>query len=101
MEALVQGQEDIVVIPEIFAASAIQKGMPIKIIVLYHPKTPVVLISHPDKPHSQAEGRRGQNRGSRGRRDRHILSRNVLHGNQHQQGSDGRAIARCSVPAKP
>lgn len=48
--ALVQGQEDIVIMPGIFAASAIQKGMPIKIIALYHPRTPVVLISHPDKP---------------------------------------------------
>lgn len=47
--ALVQGQEDIVIMPGIFAASAIQKGMPIKIIALYHPKTPVVMISHPDK----------------------------------------------------
>lgn len=48
--ALVQGQEDVVIVPAIFAASAIQKGMPIKIIALYHPKTPVVMISHPDKP---------------------------------------------------
>lgn len=47
--ALVQGQEDIVIMPGVFAASAIQKGMPIKIIALYHPKTPVVMISHPDK----------------------------------------------------
>lgn len=48
--ALVQGQEDVVIMPAIFAASAIQKGMPVKIIALYHPKTPVVMISHPDKP---------------------------------------------------
>lgn len=48
--ALVQGQEDIVIMPGIFAVSAIQKGMPVKIIALYHPKAPVVLISHPDKP---------------------------------------------------
>lgn len=47
--AVVQGQEDIVIMPGIFAASAIQKRMPIKIIALYHPKTPVVMISHPDK----------------------------------------------------
>lgn len=47
--ALVQGQEDVVIMPGIFAASAIQKGMPIKIIALYHPKTPVVMISHLDK----------------------------------------------------
>lgn len=32
--ALVQGQEDVVIMPAIFAASAIQKGMPIKIIAL-------------------------------------------------------------------
>jgi len=42
--ALVQGQEDIVIMPAIFAASAIQKGMPIKIIALYHPKTPVAQV---------------------------------------------------------
>jgi len=48
--ALLQGQEDVVVMPAIFAASAIQKGMPVKIIALYQPKTPVVLISQVDKP---------------------------------------------------
>lgn len=48
--ALLQGQEDVVIVPGIFAVSAIQKGMPIKIIALYHPKTPVVLASHPEKP---------------------------------------------------
>lgn len=48
--ALLQGQEDAVVLPGIFAISAIQKGMPIKLIAVYHPKTPVVIISHPDKP---------------------------------------------------
>lgn len=48
--ALLQGQEDVVVMPAIFAVSAIQKGMPIKIIALYQPKTPVVLISQPDNP---------------------------------------------------
>lgn len=48
--ALMQGQEDVVVMPAIFAVSAIQKGMPMKIIALYHPKTPVVMISHADAP---------------------------------------------------
>jgi NitT/TauT family transport system substrate-binding protein len=48
--ALLQGQEDVVILPGIFAVSAIQKGMPIKLIAIYHPKTPVVIISHPDKP---------------------------------------------------
>jgi NitT/TauT family transport system substrate-binding protein len=45
--ALLQGQEDIVVLPGIFAISAIQKGMPIKIIAMYQPKTPVVIIGQP------------------------------------------------------
>ena len=48
--ALLQGQEDVVILPAIFAVSAIQKGMPVKIIALYHPKAPIVLISH-NMPH--------------------------------------------------
>lgn len=48
--ALLQGQEDVVILPGIFAISAIQKGMPIKLIAIYHAKTPVVIISQPDKP---------------------------------------------------
>ena len=48
--ALLQGQEDVVILPGIFAISAIQKGMPIKLIAIYHARTPVVIISHPDKP---------------------------------------------------
>lgn len=48
--ALLQGQEDVIVLPGIFAISAIQKGMPIKLIAIYHPKTPVVIISHQDNP---------------------------------------------------
>jgi NitT/TauT family transport system substrate-binding protein len=48
--ALIQGQEDVVVLQGIFAVSAIQKGMPIRMIALYIPKVPVVLISQPDNP---------------------------------------------------
>lgn len=48
--ALIQGHEDIVVLPGIFALSAIQKGIPVKLIALYQPKTPIALISFPDKP---------------------------------------------------
>jgi len=47
---LLQGQEDLVLLPGVFALTAISKGMPIKLIALYHPKTPVALISFPDKP---------------------------------------------------
>ena len=48
--ALLQGQEDAVVLPGVFALTAIQKGMPVKIVALYHPQTQVALISWPDKP---------------------------------------------------
>lgn len=48
--SLIQGQEDAVILPGIFALSAIQKGMPVKIIALYQPESPIVLISHSDKP---------------------------------------------------
>jgi NitT/TauT family transport system substrate-binding protein len=48
--ALLQGQEDAVVVQGIAAVSAIQKGMPVKIIALYIPKVGVVVISHDDNP---------------------------------------------------
>lgn len=48
--ALLQGQEDVVVLPGIFALSAIQRGMPIRIIAMYHPKAPIAFVSHPDRP---------------------------------------------------
>jgi NitT/TauT family transport system substrate-binding protein len=48
--SLIQGQEDIVILPGIFALTAIDKGMPIKLVAIYHPKTPMVLISMPDNP---------------------------------------------------
>ena len=48
--ALVQGQEDVVIMPAIFAMTAIQKGMPVKIAAVYHRSAPVVFISHPEAP---------------------------------------------------
>jgi NitT/TauT family transport system substrate-binding protein len=48
--ALLQGQEDAVLLPAVFAITAVSKGMPIKLIALYHPVTPVALISWPEKP---------------------------------------------------
>ncbi|MCC7484275.1 MAG: ABC transporter substrate-binding protein [Burkholderiales bacterium] len=48
--ALLQGQEDAVQLPGIFAITAITKGMPVKLIALYHPVTPMALISKPEKP---------------------------------------------------
>lgn len=46
--ALLQGQEDVVILPGIFAISAIQQGMPVKLVALYQPAAPIVLISHDD-----------------------------------------------------
>jgi len=48
--ALLQGQEDIVILPAVFALTAIQKGMPVKLVAIYHPRTPIGIISFPDKP---------------------------------------------------
>jgi NitT/TauT family transport system substrate-binding protein len=48
--ALLQGQEDAVLLPAIFALTAISKGMPVKVISLYHPQTPIALISWPENP---------------------------------------------------
>ena len=48
--ALLQGQEDAVLLPGIFALTAITKGMPVKLIALYHPQTPMAIISYPDNP---------------------------------------------------
>ena len=48
--ALLQGQEDVVILPAVFALTAIQKGMPVKLIAIYHPRTPIGIISFPDKP---------------------------------------------------
>jgi NitT/TauT family transport system substrate-binding protein len=48
--SLIQGQEDVVIIPGIYALSAASKGMPIKIIALYQPKAPTGIVSHLDNP---------------------------------------------------
>jgi NitT/TauT family transport system substrate-binding protein len=48
--ALLQGQEDVVIIPGIYALSAISKGMPVKMIALYQPLAPAGIVSHLDKP---------------------------------------------------
>lgn len=48
--ALLQGQEDVVILPAVFALTAIQKGMPVKLVAIYHPRTPIGIISFPDKP---------------------------------------------------
>jgi NitT/TauT family transport system substrate-binding protein len=48
--AVLQGQEDLAVVPGMFAITAIQKGMPVKIVALYQPAAPVVLISLQKNP---------------------------------------------------
>lgn len=58
--ALVQGQEDVVVMPAIFAISAIQRGMPVKIAALYQPAAAIALISHPDNPVNEPKDLEGK-----------------------------------------
>lgn len=48
--ALLQGQEDVVILPGIFAISAIQKGMPIKLIAIWHPHAPIMIFSKSEAP---------------------------------------------------
>lgn len=47
---LINGQDDVLVMPGIFAISAIQMGAPIRIIALYQPQAPLLLLSHRDQP---------------------------------------------------
>jgi NitT/TauT family transport system substrate-binding protein len=47
LAALLQGQEDLVVLPGIFAIDAIERGMPIELIAIYHPQTPIALVGQP------------------------------------------------------
>lgn len=46
---LVRGNEDVVIVPAIFAISAIAKGMPVKLAAIYQERAPFALISWPDK----------------------------------------------------
>lgn len=58
--SLAQGNEDVVIVPAIFAISAIQKGMPLKIAAIYQKRTPFAFISKLDKAvtkPSEIEGR--------------------------------------------
>lgn len=48
--SIIQGQEDIAVIPGVLAITAIQKGAPIKIIALYQPVLPLIVLSQSDAP---------------------------------------------------
>lgn len=48
--SMLQGGEDAVIVPGIYALSAISKGMPAKIISLIQPVAPAGIVSHPEKP---------------------------------------------------
>jgi NitT/TauT family transport system substrate-binding protein len=48
--SMLQGNEDVVVIPAIYALSAISKGMPVKVISLIQPVAPAGIVSHPERP---------------------------------------------------
>jgi len=47
LAALLQGQEDLVVLPGIFAIDAIERGMPIELIAIYHPQMPIAVVGQP------------------------------------------------------
>ncbi|MBR0724991.1 ABC transporter substrate-binding protein [Bradyrhizobium manausense] len=57
---LVRDNEDVVIVPAIFAISAIEKGMPVKLAAIYQERAPMAFISWPDKQvttPAQLEGR--------------------------------------------
>jgi len=58
--ALIQGQEDLVVLPGAFALTAMSQGMPVEMIALYHPQAPMVVISWPDNPVREPEEMEGK-----------------------------------------
>lgn len=48
--ALLQGQEDVAIVPAAFALTAISKGMPVKIVAVYHPRAPIGIVSFASNP---------------------------------------------------
>jgi NitT/TauT family transport system substrate-binding protein len=48
--SMLQDNEDVVIVPGIFALSAISKGMPVKIISLIQPVAPAGIASHVERP---------------------------------------------------
>lgn len=50
LAAVDQGQETATFAPGVFGQQAISNGLPVKIIALYHPATPMAITSHKTKP---------------------------------------------------
>jgi NitT/TauT family transport system substrate-binding protein len=50
LASLIRGDDQAVWLPGIFALQAISKGMPLKLVALYNPAAPILIISWPDKP---------------------------------------------------
>ena len=50
LASLMRGDDQAVWLPGIFALQAISKGMPLKLVALYNPAAPILIISWPEKP---------------------------------------------------
>lgn len=50
LAGLIRGDDQAVWLPGIFALQAISKGMPVKLVALYNPAAPILIISWPQKP---------------------------------------------------
>jgi NitT/TauT family transport system substrate-binding protein len=48
--AVEQGRDTVTYAPGIYGLQAASKGLAVRLVALYHPTTPMVFISHPDKP---------------------------------------------------
>ncbi|HXP31180.1 MAG TPA: ABC transporter substrate-binding protein, partial [Stellaceae bacterium] len=50
LAAVMQGQDTATYAPGIYGLQAVSKGLPLKLVALYHPATPMAIISLPDNP---------------------------------------------------
>lgn len=58
--AVEQGQETATYAPGIHGLQAISKGVDVKLVALYHPETPMAIVSHPDNPVNEPKDLEGQ-----------------------------------------
>jgi NitT/TauT family transport system substrate-binding protein len=61
--AVEQGRDTLTYAPGIYGLQAASKGLAVRLLTLYHPTTPMVFISHPDKPVSKPKDLEGKKLG--------------------------------------
>jgi NitT/TauT family transport system substrate-binding protein len=62
--AVEQGRDTLTFAPGIYGLQAASKGLGVRLVALYHPTTPMVFISHPDKPANKPKDLEGMKLGT-------------------------------------